>query len=361
MYIVLNNNREDGRRISNGKPALGLEEKRLRMLSSLREKSGQSVIKKSKKQSHTKRFSNVLSRYKKHFQHSSWSNYIRPKVLRQTQETPFTVRRSSSKPCDIPQYGEIIHFKDLKMTIDMKEEIIEEQKAVNDILFFELKKEISILKKETIDKRKELSNIKGAINQHAKIPSASRPDTTATQVSNKNIRKDYKWLIPKTYAKVAGKNARNFEVTLKNRFSDLEVEAIPSGENNLYQQYSTRIPHLHQPQLASMQAESYKKKNSLFPNQHPENQGNQRKRQFHNNVEATHKIAICSDSMAKRLNMNVFNKKLKHGEATLNAIPGARAEKLNYCATFTLKDECPEVAIIHVGINDLLSRRKKCK
>jgi len=118
MYIALNNNREDGRRISNGKPALGLEEKRLRMLSSLREKSGQSVIKKkSKNQSHTKRFSNVLSRYKKHFQHSSWSNYIRPKILRQTQEKPFTVRQSSSKASDIPQYGEITHFKDLKMTI----------------------------------------------------------------------------------------------------------------------------------------------------------------------------------------------------------------------------------------------------
>ena len=238
------------------------------------------------------------------------------------------------------------------LTHNMKQEIVEEQKTVNDILFYELKKEISILKKEKIDQGKEVSHVKGQPrNQPATISFTKRPTTKAAQVSNTTTRKDYeKWLIPKTYAQKAGKNARNFQVTLKNRYSDLETEAIPCEENNLFQHSSN--PYL----ISSMQVKSYKKKDSIFPNQYPENQGNQRKNQYKDS--ANPKIAIFSDSMAKRFNMDVFNKKLKHGEATLNAIPGARAEKLNHCATFTLKDESPDVAIIHVGINDLLSRKQ---
>jgi len=55
--------------------------------------------------------------------------------------------------------------------------------------------------------------------------------------------------------------------------------------------------------------------------------------------------------------MTDFNKKLNCGEAILKAFPGATTQQLCHYTIPTLIDESPEVAVIHVGINDFLKRK----
>ena len=70
------------------------------------------------------------------------------------------------------------------------------------------------------------------------------------------------------------------------------------------------------------------------------------------------KIRIISDSIPKGIRIKEFNRYVKNGNARIKSFPGTTIQQLNnYYSIPTLKEEKPEIVILHVGINDLLSSR----
>ena len=70
------------------------------------------------------------------------------------------------------------------------------------------------------------------------------------------------------------------------------------------------------------------------------------------------KIVLFSDSILQNLQMGEFNSFIKKGEVSLKAFPGAKARQLNHRTIPLLEDNTYDAAVIHVGINDLLSNVK---
>ena len=70
------------------------------------------------------------------------------------------------------------------------------------------------------------------------------------------------------------------------------------------------------------------------------------------------KIVLFSDSILKNLRMGEFNSFIKKREVSLKAFPEAKARQLNHYTIPLLEDNTNDGAIIHVGINDLLSNDK---
>ena len=70
------------------------------------------------------------------------------------------------------------------------------------------------------------------------------------------------------------------------------------------------------------------------------------------------KIVLFSDSIFKNLRMGELNSFIKKGEVSLKAFPGAKARPLNHHFIPLLEDNTYNAAVIHVGINDLLSNVK---
>ena len=93
-------------------------------------------------------------------------------------------------------------------------------------------------------------------------------------------------------------------------------------------------------------------------NKHPEQNtnfgGNNEMTSNHRNKKR--KIRIISDSITKGIRAHEFNQYLQGGYAKLKCFPGATIQNLNYYSNPTLIEEKPEVVVIHVGINNLLSQ-----
>ena len=62
---------------------------------------------------------------------------------------------------------------------------------------------------------------------------------------------------------------------------------------------------------------------------------------------------MLSDSIPKRFNMKDFNESTNDGRTCLKSFPGAKASHLNHYALPTLRENKPDMIIIHVGYNDL--------
>ena len=57
----------------------------------------------------------------------------------------------------------------------------------------------------------------------------------------------------------------------------------------------------------------------------------------------------------KGIRIKEFNRYIKYGYARIKSFPGTTITQLNnYYSIPTLKEEKPEIVILHVGINDLL-------
>ena len=56
--------------------------------------------------------------------------------------------------------------------------------------------------------------------------------------------------------------------------------------------------------------------------------------------------------------MGEFNSFIKKGEVFLKAFPGAKVRQLNHHTIPLLEDNTYDAAVIHVGVNDLLSNVK---
>ena len=65
-------------------------------------------------------------------------------------------------------------------------------------------------------------------------------------------------------------------------------------------------------------------------------------------------IKVLCDSIPKGIRSKEFNRHIKHGVAHIKSFPGSIFKQLHHYSLPTL-DENPDVVIIHVGINDLIS------
>ena len=67
------------------------------------------------------------------------------------------------------------------------------------------------------------------------------------------------------------------------------------------------------------------------------------------------KIFVVGDSRIKRIKRLDFNKELRSGKAFLRSFSGANSKQLDDYIIPTLVDDEPDVVLLHVGTNDILS------
>lgn len=167
-----------------------------------------------------------------------------------------------------------------------------------------------------------------------------------------------KWLLPKKVSQVKRLDSNKFHVKLNNRYESLDVENSKQDVINENQAVSSSFDeNAKTSQNSSSPGRNFsakKKQNpSSYFNKHPERQG---QKALTLSLETGPKIALFTDSIPKRFNMTNFNKKVVKGGALLVPFPGADSRRLNYHSVPTLRNESPDIAVIHVGINDLLNR-----
>ena len=80
----------------------------------------------------------------------------------------------------------------------------------------------------------------------------------------------------------------------------------------------------------------------------------------------SNKIIIFGGSIPRGIKVNEFNYYLKFGEAKFKCIPEASAHEMKFYVEPTLETSDFKVALLHVGINDILKNRsspdiEKCK
>ena len=68
-------------------------------------------------------------------------------------------------------------------------------------------------------------------------------------------------------------------------------------------------------------------------------------------------IALFSDSIPRGINIREINRQIQGGRIHVKAFPGAKSTQLNHYVTPTLEEYSYNAAIIHVGINDILTSK----
>ena len=69
-------------------------------------------------------------------------------------------------------------------------------------------------------------------------------------------------------------------------------------------------------------------------------------------------IALFSDSIPRGINIREINRQIQGGRIHVKAFPGAKSTQLNHYVTPTLEEYSYNAAIIHVGINDILTSKR---
>ena len=69
-------------------------------------------------------------------------------------------------------------------------------------------------------------------------------------------------------------------------------------------------------------------------------------------------VKVFSDSIPNGIRVKEFNNYIKAGNAHFKPFPGSTIKQLHHYVIPTLNDEKPDAVVIHVGINDLLSRNR---
>ena len=141
-----------------------------------------------------------------------------------------------------------------------------------------------------------------------------------------------------------------------NRFNGLineEITILQTSENNDVNEVTIRDT----PKKTINKVTTKRRPNPVI-NKHPEKNtnfgGNNEMTSNHRNKKR--KIRIISDSITKGIRVHEFNQYLQGGYAKLKCFPGSTIQNLNYYSNPTLIEEKPEVVVIHVGINNLLSQ-----
>ena len=70
------------------------------------------------------------------------------------------------------------------------------------------------------------------------------------------------------------------------------------------------------------------------------------------------KVCIYSDSIVKRKDMIDFNDMCKYSSLLKRSFPGCTASQLTHFAKPSLQEDKPDIAIIHVGTNNLTKKNQ---
>ena len=233
---------------------------------------------------------------------------------------------------DIKEY---VSYEVSKLRNNMANDLVTRLKNENDFLREEIKESRNLLKDVL------LQNVN--TNRHTEINNKSE------NINEWNVvRNGPSGVIPRS----------NLVFQHSNRFNVLQNET--SGENNndnndintQFDNKNDRIRYnnnMHKPNRE-------KKKPNPVINQYPERDTLFKAEQsFNNRLNQPKKIRIMTDSIAKGIRVKEFNNHLENSNARFKIFPGASIGNLNYYINPTLEQEKPEVVVIHVGINDLLS------
>ena len=234
----------------------------------------------------------------------------------------------------------------LKSIVDLKEFMSYEFRklqlnTVNDIII-QLKEENNFLKNEIKELRELVKNMVENITRQTKSTE------TVQQPENFKNNQDQIW---KYVSRGPSSLQTSNEIMCSNRFDGLPHETnFYNNEDNDFEESNSR--HVFKQNVV-------KKRPNPVINMYPE-----RERVLSNKVGSNSrikndkKIRIISDSIPKGIRIKEFNRYVKNGSARIKSFPGTTIQQLNnYYSIPTLKEEKPEIVILHVGINDLLSSR----
>ena len=206
----------------------------------------------------------------------------------------------------------------------------------------------------------KLANINSYINS-----------TTSYYDDDNEISEMNKWLFPKKPLPINKvkkiPNKRDYNITTKNRFCTLNIEETQfDNNNNRTEAYDNDETSYNNNTKNKLNKAVINRRPKIVTNRNPKNQddqGNinndQANSNYVNNKKNPKKIYIFSDSITKRIIMNRFNQPLISGKAQRKSFPGAKAKELAHYILPTLQEDVPEIAVIHVGINDLLEKGDK--
>ena len=131
------------------------------------------------------------------------------------------------------------------------------------------------------------------------------------------------WEFPKRAVKSNNNlNNQTKPITLQNRFSSLPNVSAPVKNNQ-----TKTFSHVNNTRNKTAQQQPRKKK-----------------------------VVVFSDSMTKRINRREFNQHTEGHSTYFNCFPGATTKSLKYYVQPTLADETNDLAIVHVGTNDIAPR-----
>ena len=160
--------------------------------------------------------------------------------------------------------------------------------------------------------------------------------------------------------RVSNKFKSNWQLPLQNHFSSLNLnDDINSTESDNDTNDVTSTKRV-------TNKTKTKRRPSPVINQFPENEKsfvNRRRLSNRKTIIPIEKddsrlktTTILSDSIPKRFNMKDFNESMNDGRTYLKSFPGAKASHLKHYALPTLRENKPDMIIIHVGYNDLCTR-----
>ena len=220
-----------------------------------------------------------------------------------------------------------------------------------------LKQENEFLKNELKETRLIINNI---------LENFSRQNHPGESLQTKS---DDKWeVIPKGRKsnKSFYQNRSTYKngINLENRFEDLPYESDDDYSNETVinkrtsENNNDKSDQIHDTNITNRK--SINRRPQVVSNNHPENQhsfrsvpGNNLYNEAVTNYREEKNISIISDSIPRGLRMREFNTYIKGGRAHLKAFQGATAKCLHHYILPTLKEDTPEIVILHVGYNDL--------
>ena len=102
-----------------------------------------------------------------------------------------------------------------------------------------------------------------------------------------------------------------------------------------------------------------RKRPQVVINSNPERVSDFVKRNTSGGIEVNNSIKVLCDSIPKGIRSREFSNCFNYnGKAHIKSFPGSTTKQLNYYSVPTLSEEKPEIAILHVGINDMQSDRE---
>ena len=260
---------------------------------------------------------------------------------------------------EIKSFGLFNNFKSLTTQVsDLKEYISYKLNMIrsdsSNLLIDRLKDEINFLKEEIKDYRKLINEILENQRQNQSI----RTKKDFEQIKNSN-----EWNAVSTGPpRVVINNGNNDKEFYHNRFNDLVIEDYDdnSEQNGKNQNFTCAKGSQNNNDLyvknhtRSSNNVTQRRRPDPVINMYPERDRLPSKSDYPK-VNQTKKIRIMSDCITKGIRVKEFNSYLQNGNSRFKIFPGASVEKLDYYVNPTLEQERPEIVVIHVGINNLLS------